>query len=73
MKVFISTEALSEQGLTLKDFGVLLYYIGKGRGDIDPDITNKLWEKNLLVKEIDGYTYKGAEIKLFKNGLSKAQ
>lgn len=77
MKVFISTEALAEQGLTLKDFGVLLYYIEKGTGDIAPEITNKLWNKNLLTKEIDGYSFNGFKIKAvqewFENSAVPAQ
>lgn len=57
MKAYISSEVLAQEGLTLKDFGILLYYIDKGLGDICPEITSKLWEKNLLIKEIDGYSY----------------
>ena len=63
MKVFISTDALASHGLTLKDFGVLLYYIDGGHGDINETITKKLWDKNLLVKELDGYSFNGFRTK----------
>jgi len=64
MKVLISSEVLQKQGLTLQDFGVMLYYIGRGFGDIHPEITKKLWEKNLLRKEIDGYAFNGSANKM---------
>ena len=59
MKVWISTDSLKEQGLTLKEFGVLLYYMDKGTGDIAPTITDKLWRMNLLTKEVGGYLFNG--------------
>lgn len=57
MVLTISGEVLKKQGLTLKEFGVLLYYAGSGTGDIAPEIGDKLWNMNLLVKTIDGYEY----------------
>jgi len=57
MKIVISTNVLNRKGLNLQDFSVLLYYIAEGRGDIQPAITNKLWEYNYLIKTLDGYIF----------------
>lgn len=73
MRVFISTEALAAQGLTLKDFGVLLYYIDKGKGDIVPEIGKKLWDKNLLVKEVDGYSFNGCRSKAIQEWFEESK
>jgi len=57
MKAMISASVLAKDGLTLKDFGILLYYVDGGTGDICPEITEMLWKKNLLTKMLDGYSY----------------
>lgn len=57
MVLTISGEVLKKQDLTLKEFGILLYYAGGGTGDIAPKISDKLWNMNLLTKTIDGYEY----------------
>ena len=54
MKIVITTEVLQKEGLTLQDFGILLYYIGGETKDICPEISEKLWRKNLLTKELLG-------------------
>lgn len=57
MKIVITTEVLQKEGLTLQDFGILLYYIGGETKDICPEISEKLWRKNLLIKELLGYSF----------------
>lgn len=57
MRLTISSDVLKQQGLTLKDFGVLLYYAGGGHGNIVPNIGDKLWNMNLLVKTTDGFEF----------------
>lgn len=57
MKIVITTEVLQKEGLTLQDFGILLYYIGGETKDICPEISEKLWRKNLLTKELLGYSF----------------
>ena len=57
MKIVITTEVLQKEGLTLQDFGILLYYIGGETKDICPEIYEKLWRKNLLIKELLGYSF----------------
>lgn len=57
MKLTITTRSLEKQGLTVKDFAVLLYYMGGGEGDIVPEITKVLAEKGLLVPTLTGYEF----------------
>lgn len=77
MKINTSSEALALMGLTVKDFGVLLYYMGGGSGDIDPDSTEMLWGKNYLTKTLDGYEFnacarKKMEENFFQSNVSAA-
>lgn len=57
MKLTITSRSLEKVGLTIKEFAILLYYIGNGIGDIAPEITKKLAQMNLLMPSIDGYTF----------------
>lgn len=54
MIINISTEALNQRDLTLVDLGLLLYYI-EPNITIDPVRSQKLWEKGLLTKTLDGF------------------
>ena len=57
MKITISDEALAKQGLTMMDFGILIYYMGGGTEDILPDTTAKLLKKGLVEKTLTGYSF----------------
>lgn len=54
MMINISTEALNQRDLTLVDLGLLLYYI-EPNITIDPIRSQKLWERGLLTKTLDGF------------------
>lgn len=67
MQFNIDTNKLEKAGLTIKEFGILLFYVGGGVGTIDKYICNKLWSKGYLIKDISGYTFNEASIVYFEN------
>lgn len=58
MKITITERSLAKQGLTIKDFGILMYYMGGGNQNLVPEITKKLLKKNLITNpSLDIYEY----------------
>ena len=55
MKYVIDTEILKNNNLTLAEFGVLLYYLDKNQDKTFNEISEELWNKNYLIKEINNY------------------
>ena len=55
MKVVINSELLEKEGFSLKDFGVLLFFLDKSERSFD-DVAKHLWEKGFLTKEVEGYS-----------------
>lgn len=55
MKITIDTEVLRENNLTLEEFVILLYYVQGMTAPIE-EVCESLWRKNLLIKEIEGYS-----------------
>ena len=55
MKICVDSEILEEKGLTVQDFGILLYYIGGGTGVPDEEICKKLNKKGYLLVSVNGY------------------
>lgn len=57
MYIEINTNKLKEEGLSLKEVGVLLYYLGGGTGTLNEEICDSLWNKGMLIKDIFGYIF----------------
>ena len=57
MKINIDSTVLANENLTLKEFGILLYYIDGGTRTLHEQICNKLWNKGYLIKETYGYSF----------------
>ena len=55
MKITIDSEIIAEEGLTIGEFFVLLYYLFNGSGILNDSLCNDLWEKNFLIKTENGY------------------
>jgi hypothetical protein len=53
----INSKVLSDNGFSLRDFAILLYYISGGERDIHPEISNALFERGYLIKTLLGYQY----------------
>ena len=56
MKFTFDSEIFEKVGINIKEFAILLYYIDNGTGVVNTELCNDLWNKNYLVKSIDGYT-----------------
>lgn len=67
MQFNINTDKLKQVGLSVKDLGVLLYYLGGGVGIIEAEICNKLWYKGYLIKDIFGYTFNQPSVVYFED------
>ena len=57
MYIEINTHKLKEEGLSVKELGVLLYYLGGGTGTLDEELCDSLWNKGMLIRDIFGYTF----------------
>jgi len=62
MKISITTEILAKYQLSLREFGILLYYLDGGTGDIYPVITESLWNRHWLIKELMGYSFNSMKL-----------
>ena len=66
MQFNIDTNKLEQAGLSIKELGVLIYYLGGGIGAVDKDICSKLWHKGYLIKDIFGYTFNSPSVVYFE-------
>ena len=55
MKYIIDTDVLKNIGLSLAEFGTLLYYIDRKDSNEFDKITESLWTKGYLIKDLHGY------------------
>ena len=55
MKYIIDTDVLKNVDLTLAEFGTLLYYIDRKDSNEFDKITESLWTKGYLIKDLHGY------------------
>ena len=55
MKIVIDSQVLEKDGFTLQEFAILTYYIGGGKGILNEELCNALWNKGFLVKDVEGY------------------
>jgi hypothetical protein len=53
----INSKVLQDNGFSLRDFSILLYYISGEERDIHPEISKSLWERGYLIKTLLGYQY----------------
>lgn len=57
MKISITNEVLKKHSLSLQEFAILLYYFAGGTEKIHPEITDNLWVRHFLIKDLDGYHF----------------
>lgn len=57
MRITIDSSVLQEDGFTMQDFAVVLYYMSGGSGILNNDICEELWERGFLKKVLDGYQF----------------
>lgn len=55
MRITIDSDIIENEGLTMQEFSVLLYYLCEGFGTLNEVLCNILWEKNFLIKTETGY------------------
>ena len=55
MKYIIDTDVLKNVDLTLAEFGTLLYYIDRKDSNEFNQVTESLWTKGYLIKDLHGY------------------
>lgn len=55
MRFTIDSSILSKEGLSMKEFSVLLFYLNGGTGVLNEEYCTELWSKGFLIKVIDGY------------------
>ena len=55
MKYIIDTDVLKNVDLSLAEFGTLLYYIDRKDSNEFDKITESLWTKGYLIKDLHGY------------------
>ena len=55
MRFSIDSNIIEQQGLTMKEFIVLLYYLIGEEDILNESICNDLWERNFLIKTEKGY------------------
>ena len=55
MKYIIDTDVLKNVNLTLAEFGTLLYYIDRKDSNELNKVTESLWTKGYLIKDLHGY------------------
>lgn len=57
MKIVIDSTVLEEDGFTLTEFSVILYYLAGGSGVINKELCENLREKGFLKRVLDGYAF----------------
>ena len=57
MKITIDSKVLEEDGLSMQDFSILLYYISGGSGTLNKELCEKLREDGFLMRVPDGYKF----------------
>lgn len=57
MRLTITSRSLEQKGLSVKDFAILLYFMGGGEDDIAPEITAKLVKMNLIIPTLTGFEF----------------
>lgn len=72
MKIIIDSVVLEEDGFTLQEFSVLLYYIGGGKGILNEELCNALWDKGFLVKDIEGYILDNNKLSQIQDWMSRS-
>lgn len=55
MRFTIDSQVLMQDGITLQEFAILLYYISGGVGTLNESLCNTLWNKGFLIKDVEGY------------------
>ena len=65
MKIHIDENILNKEGYTLSDFAMLLFYLKQDK--TIEEACDKLWEKGLLVKDIDGFTINKVKFEELQN------
>ena len=72
MKYAIDTKILEKEELSLSEFGVLLYFIGKANLNAFPIICNTLWNKGYLVKEDNNFSLSTFKVERLQNIISES-
>lgn len=69
MKVVIDSKVLEEDGFTMQDFSIILYYFSGGSGTLNEELCEKLREYGFLKRVPDGYQFhegKNSKMKTWK-------
>lgn len=70
MKFTIDSNVLEQEGFTMQEFSVLLYYISGGKGVLNEEICFDLWNKGFLVKDVEGYLLDNNKISVIDNWIA---
>ena len=72
MKITIDSAILEKDGFTLTEFSVILYYLSGGKGILNEDLCNSLWNKGFLVKDIEGFIIDNNKLSMIQDWMARS-